>query len=95
MSANSCLQKGKDWKMSQIRLFFHLKSTHIFLYLHKNIDFEYSLEVPRQGASDEYPQSFFCGEIRKHHWDIIFYLELWKKCILMLTVENIAFKNLM
>ena len=31
----------------------------IFLFLLKNIGFGYSLEPPRQGGSNEYPQSMF------------------------------------
>ena len=31
----------------------------IFLYLLKNIDCGYSLELPRRGSSNEYPQSMF------------------------------------
>ena len=30
-----------------------------FLFLHKNIDCGYSLEPPRRGGSNEYPQSTF------------------------------------
>ena len=36
-----------------------------FLFLHKNICCGYSLEVPRQGASNEYHNICFHGEIRK------------------------------
>ena len=35
----------------------------IFLILLKNIDCGYSLEPPRRGGSNEYPQSVFCAEI--------------------------------
>ena len=31
----------------------------LFLFLLKNIDYEYSLEPPRRGGSNEYPQSMF------------------------------------
>ena len=31
----------------------------IFLFLLKNIDCGYSLELPRRGSSNEYPQSMF------------------------------------
>ena len=37
----------------------------IFLYLLKNIDCGYSLEPPRRGGSNEYPQSMFWAEIWK------------------------------
>ena len=39
--------------------------TLFFLFLLKNIDCGYSLEPPRQGGSNEYPQSMFCAEIWK------------------------------
>ena len=34
-----------------------------FLFLLKNIDCGYSFEPPRQGGSNEYPQSMFWAEI--------------------------------
>ena len=37
----------------------------IFIFLLKNIDCGYSLEPPRRGGSNEYPQSMFWAEIRK------------------------------
>ena len=37
----------------------------IFLILQKNIDCGYSLEPPRRGGSNEYPQSMFWAEIWK------------------------------
>ena len=37
----------------------------IFLFLLKNIDYGYSLEPPRRGGSNEYPQSMFLAEIWK------------------------------
>ena len=33
--------------------------TLFFLFLLKNIDYGYSLEPPRRGGSNEYPQSMF------------------------------------
>ena len=38
-----------------------------FLFLLKNIDCGYSLEPPRQGASNKYLQSMFWAEIWKNH----------------------------
>ena len=35
----------------------------IFLISAQNIDFGCSLEPPRRGGSNEYPQSMFCAEI--------------------------------
>ena len=39
--------------------------TLFFLFLLKNIDCAYSLEPPRRGGSNEYPQSMFWTEIWK------------------------------
>ena len=39
--------------------------TLFFLFLHKNIDRGYTLELPRWGGSNEYPQSMFRAEIWK------------------------------
>ena len=39
--------------------------TLFFLFLLKNIDCGYSLEPPRRGGSNEYPQSMFWAEIWK------------------------------
>ena len=36
-----------------------------FLFLHNNICCGYSLEAPRRGASNEYPQHMFYGEMEK------------------------------
>ena len=39
--------------------------TLFFLFLLKNIDCGYSLEPPRRGGSNEYPQSMFWAEMWK------------------------------
>ena len=44
---------------------FQIKILIFFLYLLKNIDCGYSLEPPRRGGSNEYPQSMFWAEIWK------------------------------
>ena len=44
---------------------FQLKNANIFLISAQNIDCGYSLEPPRRGGSNEYPQSMFWAEIRK------------------------------
>ena len=48
----------KIWKFSD-------KNSDIFHISAQNIDCGYSLEPPRRGGSNEYPQSMFWGEIRK------------------------------
>ena len=44
---------------------FQIKNSDIFHISAQNIDCGYSLELPRQGSSNEYPQSMFWAEIRK------------------------------
>ena len=44
---------------------FQSKNVNIFLISAQNIDCRYSLEPPRRGGSNEYPQSMFWAEIRK------------------------------
>ena len=38
---------------------FHIKNSDIFHISAQNIDCGYSLELPRRGGSNEYPQSMF------------------------------------
>ena len=42
-----------------------MKNSDILHTSAKNIDCGYSLEPPRRGGSNEYPQSMFLAEIRK------------------------------
>ena len=44
---------------------FQIRNSDIFYISAQNIDFWYSLEPPRRGGSNEYPQSMFLVEIRK------------------------------
>ena len=44
---------------------FQIKNSDIFHISAQNIDCGYSLEPPRRGGSNEYPQSMFWAEIRK------------------------------
>ena len=44
---------------------FQIKNSDIFNITDQNIDCGYSLEPPRGGSSNEYPQSMFWTEIRK------------------------------
>ena len=44
---------------------FQYKMSDIFLIFAQNIDYWYTLEPPRRGGSNEYPQSMFWGKIRK------------------------------
>ena len=44
---------------------FSAKNFDIFLIFAQNIDCGYTLEPPRRGGSNEYPQSIFGAKIRK------------------------------
>ena len=44
---------------------FQIKNSDIFQISAQNIDCGYSLEPPRRGGSNEYPQSMFWAKIRK------------------------------
>ena len=44
---------------------FQIKNSDIFHIFGQNIDCGYSLEPPRRGGSNEYPQSMFYAETRK------------------------------
>ena len=44
---------------------FQIKNSYIFHISARNIDYGYSLELPRRASSNEYPLSAFCTEIRK------------------------------
>ena len=48
--------------------------TLLFLFLPKNIDCGYSLELPQRGGSNEFPQSMFRAEI----WKIEFLSEIFQ-----------------
>ena len=53
--SNTCTLKILPPKMA----IFHIKNSDIFHISAQNIDCEYSLEPPRRGGSNEYPQSMF------------------------------------
>ena len=54
------------WKFyNQKRENFQIKNSEIFHIPVQNIDRGYSLEPPRRGGSNEYPQSMFFNKIRK------------------------------
>ena len=42
-----------------------MKNSHIFPISAQNIDYGYSLEPPRRGGSNEYPQSMFLSRNKK------------------------------
>ena len=54
------------WKFYHQKMkIFQIKNPDIFHTSAQNIDCGYSLEPPRRGGSNEYPQSMFWAEIRK------------------------------
>ena len=52
---------NKKWQ------FFQIKNSDIFHFSAKNIDCGYSLEPPRRGGSNEYPQSMFLSRNNKNN----------------------------
>ena len=46
---------------------FRIKNSDIFHIPAQNIDCGYSLEPPRRGGSNVYPQSMFLSKIRKNN----------------------------
>ena len=46
---------------------FQIKNSDIFHISAQNIDCGYSLEPPRRGGSNEYPQSMFLSRNKKHN----------------------------
>ena len=65
----------------------------IFLISAKNIDCGYSLEPPRRGGSNEYPQSMFRAEI----WKISEFFFIWKLSVfggeIFSIFESACFRN--
>ena len=47
---------------------FQWKFLDIFLIFAQNIDFGYTLEPPRRGGSNEYPQSMFSSKNKKNRY---------------------------
>ena len=56
----------------------------IFLISAQNIDCGYSLEPPRRGGSNEYPQSMFWSEIRKKYQN--FFLKIFSLLVVKFSV---------
>ena len=61
---NTPIQIYRKFHLRKLK-FVRLKNSDIFSYFCSNIDCGYSLEPPRRGGSNEYPQSMFWSEIRK------------------------------
>ena len=76
MALNVCklveaITKTRLYNLDPLKLHFYIAKLGftgvyiIFLISAQNIDCGYSLEPPRRGGSNEYPQSIFLAEIRK------------------------------
>ena len=69
--------------------------TLFFLFLFKNIDFGYSLEPPRPGSSNKYPQYMFWAEIWKNIR--VFYLKIfsvWRWNFLYVWIDVFLYARL-
>ena len=67
---------------------FQIKNSDIFHISAQNIDCGYSLELPHQGGSNQYPQSMFWADIRKIMYiqvnPVFYYIEkmkFWHSCL--------------
>ena len=47
---------------------FQLKNFDIFLIFAQNVDCGYTLELPRRGGSNKYPQSMFWSKNKKNRY---------------------------
>ena len=90
----------KDTKRNKIVNFENNLKTLFFLLLLKDIDCGYSLEPPRRGGSNEYPESMFWAEIWKKSQS--FYLKIfsfWRWNFLYIWIYvmdcsyNVAYSN--
>ena len=54
------------WKFYHQKWKFSNKTSDIFYISAQNIDYGYSLEPPRRGGSNEYPQSIFFSRNTKN-----------------------------
>ena len=68
LSFHSTIKHAHDaiYRFSPVKIEnFHGNIFDIFLIFAQNIDCGYTLEPPRRGGSNEYPQSMFWSKIRK------------------------------
>ena len=61
---NTPIQIYRKFYLQKLEI-FQIKNADIFHISAQNMDCGYSLEPPRRGGSNEYPQSIFWAEIRK------------------------------
>ena len=58
---NTPIQIYRKFLLQKLKI-FQIKNSDIFHISAQNIDCGYSLEPPRRGGSNEYPQSMFCAK---------------------------------
>ena len=63
----TCLFKYTEKLITEKLKIFRQKIQIFFIFLLKNIDCGYSLELPRRGGSNEYPQSMFLSRNKKNN----------------------------
>ena len=63
----TCLVKYIDNFTTKKPESFHIKNSDIFHISAQNIDCGYSLEPPRRGGSNEYPQFMFLSRNKKNN----------------------------
>ena len=61
---NTPIQIYRQFHLRKLKI-FQIKSSDIFHITAQNIDCGYSLEPPRRGGSNEYPQSMFLSRNKK------------------------------
>ena len=63
---NTPIQKNRKFHFQKLKI-FRYKNSVIFHISAQNIDCEYSLEPPRRGGSNGYPQSMFLSRNVKNN----------------------------
>ena len=75
IESHYCRKNSKKKDITKTFFFFFVKfksfqkeNFDIFLIFAQNIDCEYTLEPPRRGGSNEYPQSMFRSKNKKNRY---------------------------
>ena len=72
---------------------FQQKNLDIFLILAQNIDCGYTLEPPRRGGSNEYPQPMFCEEVLTCIHNLCFGAKKKRKIGIPLHTQVLLYKS--
>ena len=64
---NTPIQIYRKFHLQKLKIFRFSKNSDIFPISAQNIDCGYSLEPPRQGGFNEYPQSMFLSGNKKNN----------------------------